>query len=66
MSKFCKTEELAQATVDNYQQKFEAGTSPYDTPTYRLSSDGKYYVVYNKSTGKILKSIDYKPVDLSL
>ena len=36
MSKFCKTEELAQATVDNYQQKFEAGTSPYDTPTYRL------------------------------
>ena len=66
MSKFCKTEELAQATVDSYKQKFEAGTSPYDTPTYRLSSDGKYYVVYNMSTGKILKSIDYKPVDLSL
>ena len=40
-------------TVDNYQQKFEAGTS-LGTPTYRLSSDGKYYVVYNKSTGKIL------------
>ena len=65
MSKFCQTEELAQATVDSYKKKFEEGNSPYDSPTYRLSSDGKYYVVYNETTGKILKSIDYKPVDLS-
>ena len=26
------------------------------------SEDGKYWVVYNKSTGKILKSINYAPV----
>lgn len=65
MSKFCQTEELAQATVESYKKKFEEGNSPYDSPTYRLSSDGKYYVVYNETTGKILKSIDYKPVDMS-
>ena len=35
---------------------------PYDTPAYRLSEDGKYYVVFNESTGKILKSVNYKPV----
>ncbi len=34
--------------------------SPYDTPYYYKSGD--YYLVKNKSTGKALKSINYKPV----
>ena len=34
-------------------KKFEEGSSPYDTPDYRLSDDNVHYVVFNKSTGKI-------------
>ena len=58
MSKLCKTEEEAIETVKWY--KNEDGR--YDSPTYRKSPDGKYYVVYNKNTSKILKSIKYKTV----
>lgn len=58
MTKLCKTEEEAFKTVEFYK-KYE---KRYDTPTYRKSDDGKYYVVFNKSTGKILKSINYHPV----
>ena len=58
MTKLCKTEEEAVQTVEWYK----ANESRYDTPAYRLSDDKKYYVVYNKSTGKILKSINYSPV----
>ncbi len=58
MSKLCLTEEEAQKTVKWYLEN----ETRYDSPSYRLSNDEKYYVVYNKSTGKILKSINYKPV----
>jgi len=59
MSKVCETEEEAKSTVVYYEQnKDELG---YDTPKYRLSSNGKYYVVYNESTMKVLKSINYSP-----
>ena len=58
MTKLCKTEEEAIQTVEWY----EKNEARYDSPTYRLSNDKKYYVVYNKSTGKILKSINYNPV----
>lgn len=61
MSKLCATETEAQQTVDWYIKN----EPRYDTPSYRLSDDGKYYIVYNKSTGKILKSINYKPVNLT-
>lgn len=37
--------------------------SPYDSPYYYKS--GNYWLVKNKSTGKALKSINYKPVDLT-
>jgi predicted HAD superfamily Cof-like phosphohydrolase len=57
MSKLCKDEEEAKLTVDFYKTD-----GRYDSPDYRLSNDGKYYVVYNKSTSKILKSINYSPV----
>jgi predicted HAD superfamily Cof-like phosphohydrolase len=36
--------------------------SPYDTPYYYKS--GEYWLVKNKSTGKALKSINYKPVNI--
>ena len=57
MSKLCLTEELAKETVEWYKKN----ESRYDSPTYRESFDKKYYVVFNKSTGKILKSINYTP-----
>lgn len=60
MSKLCKSEEEAQRSVEYYKQNPQL----YDTPAYRLAVNGINYVVYNESTKKILKSIDYKPVDL--
>ncbi len=65
MSKICSTEEEAQQTVEWYKQQYSEGNQPYDTPNYRPSPDGDRWVVYNESTGKILKSINYKPVDFS-
>merc|ERR1719506_1578997 len=64
MTKLCKTEEEAKETVEWYKKNKTGpeGKYPYDTPAYRLSPDGKYYVPYNESTGKILKSINYSPV----
>jgi predicted HAD superfamily Cof-like phosphohydrolase len=56
MTKACLTEEEAIATVENYKND-----TRYDSPAYKKSGD--YYIVYNKSSGKILKSINYKPVD---
>ena len=61
MSKLCKTEEIAQATVQWYKDN----NTVYDSPAYRKSDLGDYYVVFNKSSGKILKSIDYTPADFS-
>lgn len=63
MTKLCATEDIAQQTVESYRAKYEAGTSPYDSPAYRLSDDGVNWVVYNESTGKVLKSIHYTPVN---
>jgi len=64
MTKLCKTEEEATLTVEWYKknQTGPEGKYPYDTPAYRLSPDGKYFVPFNESTGKILKSINYSPV----
>jgi predicted HAD superfamily Cof-like phosphohydrolase len=57
MSKFPSTEEEAKKTVEwylNYEKK-------YDSPNYRKKNE--YYVVYNETTGKILKSIKYVPAN---
>lgn len=56
MSKFCKTEEEANETVKSY---FEKGIETY----FKLVND--YYVVYRSEDNKVLKSINYKPVDLT-
>jgi predicted HAD superfamily Cof-like phosphohydrolase len=66
MTKFCISEAEAKATVAKYKADFEAGTSPYDSPAYRLDASGEWWIVYNESTGKILKNINYKPVNLAL
>ena len=63
LSKLCKTEKEAQETVKYYEENKEK--LGYDSPCYRKSADDNYYVVYNKSTSKILKSINYKLVDFN-
>ena len=63
MSKSCNNEELAIKTVEDYQQKYDAGNSPYDSPAYRFDEESGLYIVYNKNTGKILKSIEYNAVN---
>ena len=63
MSKSCNNEELAIKTVEDYQKKYDAGNSPYDSPAYRFDEESGLYIVYNKSSGKILKSIEYNAVN---
>lgn len=65
MSKFCISEEEAQETVYNYESLYKQGKSPYPSPAYRFEHTTGKWVVFEKTTGKILKNINYKPVDLS-
>ena len=58
MSKLCGTETLAQQTVKWYKEN----QTVYDSPAYRYNPLINLWVVYNKSSGKILKSIEYFPV----
>lgn len=55
MSKLCITEDEAIDTVEHYKKN----DTRYDSPQYRKSEG--YWVIYNESTGKILKSINYIP-----
>ena len=58
-----KTEEEAKETVKYYvDNKEKLG---YDSPAHRKAPDNEHWVVYNQSTKKVLKSINWKPVDLS-
>jgi hypothetical protein len=61
MSKLCSSEEEAIQTVEFYQKNPHLG---YLHPSYRLSPDNTKYVVFNTSTGKILKSVQWMKVDL--
>jgi len=61
MSKLCKTEEEAINTVEWYKNN----QNTYDSPNYRKSDDNKYWVVFNESSGKILKSINFIKPNLS-
>ena len=54
-------QEEVKETVQNYERLSNEGKSPYDSPDYRRADDGVNWVVFNKSTGKILKSINYTP-----
>ena len=65
MSKLCSSEDEAIKTVESYEEKFKAGTSPYDSPYYYYLEEQGKWVVKNRSTGKALKSINYTKVDFS-
>lgn len=58
MTKVCKTEEEAKQTVDKYLEIYKNGDIKYAEPNYR-NKEG-YYVVYDKTTSKILKSINFE------
>jgi len=60
MSKACRTEEEAKETVKWYK---ENKLDIYDSPNYKKSIDGRYFIVFNESTGKILKNINYTPAN---
>ena len=59
MSKACKSEDEARTTVEYYIKNKD--TLSYDSPSYRLSPCGTRYVVFNASTTKVLKNVNYKP-----
>ena len=59
MSKLCTSEEEAINTVQWYKDN----NTVYDSPNFKKSKNNKYWIVYNESTGKILKSINYNKVD---
>lgn len=62
MSKLCANEDIAIKTVDWYRCNHLA---TYDSPAYRFNKDLGLWVVYNVSSGKVLKSIEYHPVSLT-
>lgn len=62
MSKLCASEEEAQRSVQYYLEHPELG---YESPEYRRAPNDIHWVVFNRSTNKVLKSIEWKPVDLS-
>ena len=49
MSKLCISEEEANESVKWYEDEQDV----YDSPTYKKSKNEKYWIVYNRSTGKI-------------
>jgi len=56
MSKACRTEDEAKATVEHYLKKDV-------TECYYKEEEGKW-LVYRKSDNKTIKSINYSPADL--
>ena len=55
MSKACKTEEEAKATVKHYEDK--------GTPCF-FEKEGDLYLVFREGDHKTLKSVNYSPADL--
>jgi hypothetical protein len=62
MSKLCGNEQEAIDTVADYEAKYKNGTSVYDSPYYYYRADIDKYIVKNRSTGKVLKNINYQKV----
>ena len=60
MSKICSSEEEAQKTVEWYREN----EARYDSPSFRKSEFTDGFVVFNESTGKILKNVNYQAVNL--
>ena len=67
MTKLCDTEDEGKQSVNYYKEATDdKGKILYDSPAYRLAPDQEHWIVFNKSTKKILKSIKYVKVDLKL
>lgn len=62
MSKLCRSESEAEETIQHYKTLPEFENVEV---SYRRSSDGKYFVIYNAHTDKILKSKNWHPPDFS-
>lgn len=62
MSKLCNSEEEAIKTVSWYEEQYKKNKLQYDSPYYTKLENKTLWVVKNKSTGKVLKSINYQPV----
>lgn len=60
MSKLCISETEASQTVEWYKENEKR----YPNPSYKKATNDKYWIVYEQSNGKILKSINYKPANL--
>ena len=65
MSKLCNNEQEAKQTIEEYKMKYKNGDEKYDSPNYKIAPDGLNYVVYNESSGKSLKSINYIPANFT-
>ena len=59
MTKSCDNEDDAKESVKLYRED-----SRYGDPSYKQSPCGNYYIVYDQSTGKILKNYKYSVADL--
>jgi predicted HAD superfamily Cof-like phosphohydrolase len=57
MSKACKSEDEAKATVEHYREK--DGTECY------YLREGDLWLIYRKSDNKTLKSVNYSPANLA-
>ena len=62
MSKLCRDKYDAMITVDKYKRTDKR----YTTPDCRLSDNKKGWVIFNRDTGKILKSYKYTPADFKI
>jgi predicted HAD superfamily Cof-like phosphohydrolase len=60
MSKMCKNMQEVVDTIHYYKHNPHLG---YDSPTFRSSKNG--YVVFNESTKKVLKNINYTPANFN-
>ena len=58
MTKLCTLEEEAKLSVDKYREE-----GRYKEPSYRLSRCGRYWIVFDAATKKILKNINYVSAD---
>ena len=60
MTKVCISEEDAIETVEWYKNNEKR----YSDPAYRKSTNDKYWIIYDRETSKILKSIKFKLPDI--
>lgn len=68
MTKACTSEEEAQATVESYRERYAKKEAFYANPYYVKCDSGNLWIVKNGNgmkSDKVLKSINYKPVNIT-